>query len=281
MKKTDYLAILKEHLETKISPDELEDILSDYESFFHAGMEDGKTEEQISDELGPPAFLAKSLLEGREKDQPDKRIAVPEKRLFAFLIDSVIAVVPVLVLAFFVGKLFAVTPLLSVSYPSPLIGTVIYSSYPVYSSTSIDVIKLTESPAPMKQHVGFDRNDRTGSPSAVIDNRPSPVDSTRDPINPTLSFMAAVCIGFYLLYAFVCTLWLKGQTVGKKVMNIYVRKSDTDSVKSGTIIVREIVGKILLNSIPVIPLISLFTMIFTRDRKTLHDMLSDTVVADK
>ncbi|GIQ63491.1 hypothetical protein PACILC2_20590 [Paenibacillus cisolokensis] len=56
MKKSDYLAILKEHLETKISPDELEDILSDYESFFHAGMEDGKTEEQISDELGPPAF---------------------------------------------------------------------------------------------------------------------------------------------------------------------------------------------------------------------------------
>jgi Predicted membrane protein len=281
MKKSDYLAILKEHLETKISPDELEDILSDYESFFHAGMEDGKTEEQISAELGPPAFLAKSLLEGREKDRPDQRIAVPEKRLFAFLIDSVIAVVPALVLAFFAGKLFAVTPLLTIAYPSPLIGTVIYSSYPVYTSTSIDVFELTESPAPMKQHVGSDRNDRIGSPSAVIDNRLSPVDSTRDPINPALSFIAAVCIGFYLLYAFVCTLWLKGQTVGKKVMNIYVRKSDTDSVKSGTIIVREVVGKILMNSIPVIPLISLFTMILTRDRKTLHDMLSDTVVADK
>lgn len=278
MKKSDYLAILKGHLETRLSPEELEDILSDYDSFFHAGMEEGKTEERMSDELGPPALVAQSLLEGqRDRSQLNKRIAEPEKRLLAFLIDSVIAVVPAFVLTAFIWKIFVLAPVLTLSYPSPLLGTLIYSSYPAYTFTSAAVVDVTDT----WQSAGSDLNNQPGSSSAAIDNRITPANSSQNPISPALRVMAGVSIGFYLFYTFVCTLLLKGQTIGKKLMKIHVQRSNNESARSGAILVREVIGKILINTIPVIPMISLFTMLFTRDRKTLHDMLSDTVVSDK
>ena len=44
---------------------------------------------------------------------------------------------------------------------------------------------------------------------------------------------------------------------------------------------REVMGKVLLNSIPIFPVISFFTMIFTKDRLTLHDMMGKTCVIEE
>ena len=80
MKQSEYLRELKENLDGKFSPEALKDILSDYESFFVSGREGGKTDDEISGELGSPAFLAKSLLEehaDHKPDQTDKHVANP------------------------------------------------------------------------------------------------------------------------------------------------------------------------------------------------------------
>jgi len=86
MKQREFLRELKENLESRISPEELEDILSDYESFFASGREEGKSDDEISEELGSPAFLAKSLLEehgGKETIRQCKHISNPGRRLCA------------------------------------------------------------------------------------------------------------------------------------------------------------------------------------------------------
>ncbi|MHB8062240.1 MAG: RDD family protein, partial [Ruminiclostridium sp.] len=85
---------------------------------------------------------------------------------------------------------------------------------------------------------------------------------------------------FYLFYALICTLLFRGQTIGKKIMRIKVRHSNTKSITNVGIFCREFLGKTLINSIPIIPLISLFTISFTKDHKALHDMLGDTIVSD-
>lgn len=60
MNKDNYLKILKKHL-GQINNDERQDILNEYETHFLSGKQEGKSEEQISHELGNPKSIAKEL----------------------------------------------------------------------------------------------------------------------------------------------------------------------------------------------------------------------------
>lgn len=288
MKKSEYLRELKENLKTKLSSEELNDILSDYDSFFHAGNEDGKTDDDISNELGSPAFLAKSLIEEREENQivQDKRIALPGKRFCAYFIDAVIAITPALVLTVIILKSIALSTILFLSYPSPLLGVLSYAGYATFDTFTEESIQ-TETYTNNEQ-IFIDDDEQNlnidsipiEKPNAVIG---SEVDNNLVVVNrPSLIFRVVAIAGivFYLLYSLVCTLLLKGQTIGKKLMNIKVKNSNLASVSNGSIFFREFLGKILINSIPFVPIISIFTILFTSEHKALHDMLSDTIVSD-
>ncbi|HHW00759.1 MAG TPA: DUF1700 domain-containing protein [Clostridiaceae bacterium] len=270
MKQQEYLRELKENLESRISPEELEDILSDYESFFVSGREEGKSDDEISEELGSPAFIAKLLLEehtGKKTIQQCKHISNPGRRLCAYIIDAIISILPVLVIVLTMTRAFAVPYIMFLTYPSPLPGASIYLSYPAYTDLSEQ-----SSSGVVKTYV-------------VKENG-----STRDvgEINSTYSvksrlpkyILANLGLAFYLFYSLVCSLLLKGQTIGKKLMRIKIRKSNADPATRGAIFYREFLGKILLNSIPIVPVISVFTILFTREHKALHDMLADTIIAE-
>lgn len=59
MTKNEFIRILKESL-GNIAQDEKNDILYDYEEHFQIGFQNGKTEEEISSELGNPRVIGKS-----------------------------------------------------------------------------------------------------------------------------------------------------------------------------------------------------------------------------
>lgn len=63
-------------------------------------------------------------------------------------------------------------------------------------------------------------------------------------------------------------------------MRIKIKRSNTATAGNGGLFLRECIGKILINSIPLIPLISFFTILFTSEHKALHDLLADTIVSD-
>lgn len=68
MNKDHYLKLLKRYL-GHINNDEKQDILNEYETHFYSGKQEGKSEEQISHELGNPKSIAKrikSYCSGRE-----------------------------------------------------------------------------------------------------------------------------------------------------------------------------------------------------------------------
>jgi len=269
MKKHEFLRELKENLESRLPPEELEDILSDYESFFESGREEGKSDDEISEELGSPAFLAKTLLEehtAKETMQQRKHVCSPGRRLFAYVIDAVISVLPALIIALTMTRNLALPYMMFLIHPSPLPGASIYLSYPAYTS-------LTErsSSGVIRTYVVTDGSTKTVSETNSTHN-----------VKPKLlrSLIAYLGLAFYLFYSLVCSLILKGQTIGKKLMHISIRKSNTDPATGSTIFYREFLGKILLNSIPIIPIISIFTILFTREHKALHDMLADTIIAE-
>lgn len=61
MTKTEFLQQLYNHL-MSLTPSERDDIISDFEEHFTAGLENGKTEEQICEELGDPYTCALQYL---------------------------------------------------------------------------------------------------------------------------------------------------------------------------------------------------------------------------
>jgi len=64
MNKKQFLFILQNHL-TSISEVERNELLTDYESHFTYGIQNGKTEEQIAHELGDPFELVREILGDR------------------------------------------------------------------------------------------------------------------------------------------------------------------------------------------------------------------------
>ena len=242
--------------------------MTDYESFFIAGKEEGKTEDSISEKLGSPAFLAKSLLNGQEEslDIRDKRIASPGKRVYAYLIDALIAVIPVFVLGIILLKTIVLSYILFIAYPSPLVGTFTVASYATFETLTSS--EISEKTFTIDETISNDVQENTIVSSA--NEKPSFVVSA--------FFIAGT--GFYLLYSLICTLLLKGQTIGKKIMKIKVKRSDTAAAGNGNIFLRECIGKVLINSVLIIPLVSFFTILLTHEHKALHDMLSGTIVSD-
>ncbi|MBP3039494.1 RDD family protein [Bacillaceae bacterium Marseille-Q3522] len=270
MKQSEYLRELRENLEVRVSQEELSDILADYESFFAAGKEEGKTEDDISAELGSPAFLAKSLLEDHGDSgsrQTDNRITTPNRRMMAFIIDAVVASLPVFIVTFIIG-IIIIPVMMLFMYPSPVYGALSSLGFATFTSSAEIGMKVEN-----LDNTEIDETDKTIFTEE--DNQES------NQISSVISISAGISLVFYLFYSLSCTLFFKGQTIGKKIMHIKVRRSSSHPAKSGTIIYREFIGKLLLNSIPLVPVISFFTILFTKEHKALHDMLADTIVSDE
>lgn len=263
MKQSEYLRELKENLEGKLPQETLKDILSDYECFFLSGREDGKTDDEIANELGSPAFLAKSLLaEHAETEQalPDIRIANPSHRLSAFFIDAIIAVLPAFVVTCVLGSA-VLSYVLLLMYPSPLAGASVLTGHSTYQE-----LVATETTSDGSGAI-------SGEGQEIIQS------DSRKPTKASIA-LALISLAFYLLYSLGATLFFRGQTIGKKLMGIKVRRSDAAPLTKGSIFNRELLGKVVINSIPIVPVISIFTILFTKERKALHDMLAGTIVSN-
>ncbi|MCQ2008900.1 RDD family protein [Sporolactobacillus sp. STSJ-5] len=254
MKQSEFIHELEIQLKGNISEEDLREVLSDYESFFISGREEGRADDEISAELGSPSYLAQ-LLRDEQSQQGrtiNKNIANPGKRLCAFLIDAVIAVLPALLFSLLSKIAVPVLFMLIFSYASPAWGVSIYGGTAAYyQETSTTVFD---------GHNVVTENRTIGKPSALM---------------ITFNYLS---VAFYLFYALICTWLLHGQTLGKKLMHIRVRTATAEPASKWTIFYREFLGKVLINSIPLIPLASLFTLLFTKEHKTLHDMLADTIV---
>ncbi|SUB74782.1 DUF1700 domain-containing protein [Peptoniphilus indolicus] len=71
MNKKDYLNLLRYHL-GELPKIVVDDIIYDYEEHFNLGIEQGKTEEKIAEELGYPDDIAKEYL-GRDPQKATKK----------------------------------------------------------------------------------------------------------------------------------------------------------------------------------------------------------------
>lgn len=68
MNKSEFMSQLQAHL-SALPPEEVNELMEDYESHFAFALQSGKTEAEIADELGDPAEIAKEALGNRFASQ--------------------------------------------------------------------------------------------------------------------------------------------------------------------------------------------------------------------
>lgn len=171
------------------------------------------------------------------------------KRGVAFLIDGFVAFLPALVMYIIItGGFTGYTPAF---YPAPIFGAVSMVDLPIATNDKLNIMETDQGGTTEYHNVSLYA---TGARA-----------------------LSVFVILFYVGYQAFALVVYEGKTVGKKLMGIKVIKEDGNKIDKGYLI-REVGGKVLLNSTIIVPVISVITILVTPKRKAIHDMISGTRV---
>jgi uncharacterized RDD family membrane protein YckC len=248
MKRQEFIEEIREALAGILSKEEIDEIAYDYNEYFDAGLCEGRSEAEISTELGSPARVVRAILaektgrhapsglgirenqalaNGDQAATPDPAapFGSPEyaslgERLLAYMIDAVIAGLPIALLGLtYLALLMAFMPGAAYLYALP--------------------------------------------------------ESSRPPV-----LLSRACVAFYVLYFPLCLYFLKGRTIGKMVMGLRVVRRDGSPLRGTDVLSREVLGRMMLASITfgISNLVSLAWALLTREHQTVHDGIAGTRV---
>lgn len=95
-----------------------------------------------------------------------------------------------------------------------------------------------------------------------------------------VSFIFKWIVVSTVIYTVIPAIFGNGKTLGKILLGISVINDENDSEVSPTkLIIREFIGRNLVESLLIIPgIISVFMVIFRKDSKSIHDLMSRTLV---
>lgn len=171
------------------------------------------------------------------------------KRGIAFVIDAAMAFLPALVVyILFTGGFRGYTPLY---YPAPLIGAVSMVDLPVAVNEKVSTVTTDEGGT----------ISRTNYSMVATGSR----------------LLSVVVIIMYVGYGTFCTIVYDGKTIGKKLMKLRVVPED-DGKMTKAFLLRELLGKVVVNSTVIVPVVSVFLALFGKNKKTVHDYIGKTRV---
>ena len=171
------------------------------------------------------------------------------KRGVAFVIDALMAFLPALVMYLvFTGTYQGLAPLY---YPAPVIGAV----------------SMIDLPPAVNEEISIVESDEGGV-----------ISTTNYSMTATLCrALSVVVIVFYVGYSAFCTILYDGKTIGKKLMGLKV-VTDGETKLTKALVLREVLGKIVLNTTVIVPVISLVMAVVAPKKKTIHDYIGKTRV---
>jgi uncharacterized RDD family membrane protein YckC len=189
------------------------------------------------------------------------------RRGVAFLLDCIIAVFPALVMLFvFTGSVWHNSVLLT---PFPTTGAVVLA---------LDL--------PSEVHHALNTDDGIylfQDHSASDDNL---ITVPHEEYNVSLfasgcRMLSVLCVLFFAGYTTLCTVVFDGKTIGKKLMHIKVVPKEPVEKLWKPLLIRELCGKMLLNSLVVPVVISIVMVCVTREHLSLQDVLGGTRVVEE
>lgn len=173
------------------------------------------------------------------------------RRAFAFIIDCIISFIPIFVICAFVLKSFPADALLL--SPAPVWGMFTIYDVPLEVDKELNTIKNDDGTSyEVQRNVSF---------SAT-----------------SVRICSVLSLAFYVLYSSLCT-YLYGKTVGKKLMGIEVAYLGNLNPVFWTLL-RETLGKAILNTTLIVPVISFIMVLFTPSHRAIHDYIGNTMVVE-
>jgi len=95
LSKAEFLTELENALEDKLPKTDLDEVLSDYSSFFNEKTARVRTEESASKQLGSPAKIARNIIDTRNLAET-VGLASMSRRLGAFMVDTFVSAIAIL-----------------------------------------------------------------------------------------------------------------------------------------------------------------------------------------
>lgn len=118
MTKYEFLKELREALEGQVPMSEIEDSISYYRDYFSRQEADGRSEQEILEELGSPRLIAKSIIEtkGGERiyyedtyeEQVNEEEGSPKVFVFDSFLTKIGCLAAVIIVIILIGSMFAV-----------------------------------------------------------------------------------------------------------------------------------------------------------------------------
>ena len=118
MTKYEFLKELREALEGQVPMSEIEDSISYYRDYFSRQEADGRSEQEILEELGSPRLIAKSIIEtkGGEQiyyedtyeEQVNEEEGSPKVFVFDSFLTKIGCLAAVIIVIILIGSMFAV-----------------------------------------------------------------------------------------------------------------------------------------------------------------------------
>ena len=118
MTKYEFLKELREALEGQVPMSEIEDSISYYRDYFSRQEADGRSEQEILEELGSPRLIAKSIIEtkGGEQiyyedtyeEQVNEEEGSPKVFVFDSFLTKIGCLTAVIIVIILIGSMFAV-----------------------------------------------------------------------------------------------------------------------------------------------------------------------------
>lgn len=289
MKKSEFLRELKNALNNKLSKEDINEIISDYSDIFNSGIEEGKSEDDVSNEIGSPASIARTILEetngtdelvirkNNKDDRPNQdvwQLAPMSKRLGAYIIDS-ITMSLVFILILFLSFAHYTTGTTSTVNKSANISenqqaavqsennyrkvTHNYDSSYKHKETMIELYKNDKKvfKGSVKEYREFRSNNRIKegeiSVKETINHKPlkmlTGVTSATFVFSIINSLILFMLLGFANILTALQLYFSKGYTIGKWIMKIKVQKINGEKISFGDAVLRDVLVKCIGNAL--------------------------------
>lgn len=281
MNKKEFLNELQNALHGKLPESDIREIASDYGDIFDNGAQNGKREENIAEEIGSPARIARTIMEdgidagrttgyanrGREYTdfqkninqktskifdkviEPDQnaeieKLAPMSRRLGAYIIDSIL-----------LGAI--------------AIGVFLVFLAPLLYFVRTSVVEISDVP----MHMG----------RIMIENNPVSLMGIASGFAFGNIIILGLLFGVFNLFTMIFLWATNGYTPGKWMLQMRVVKMNGSKISFLDAFLREVIIKCIANSLlsGFLNLISFIWGCVTDDHKTAHDLVAQTRVVER
>ncbi|MCG8482269.1 MAG: RDD family protein [Clostridia bacterium] len=289
MKKNEFLRELENALKYKLSQEDINEIISDYTDIFNSGIKEGKSEDDVSNEIGSPAKIARTILDetngvdelaikNNNKDdtikQDVRQLAPMSKRLGAYIIDAitmflVFALILLLSFAFYTtGTYSTVNESVDISENQQGAGqdediyrkvTHNYDSSDKPKETVIELYKNDKKifKGSVNEYREFRSNNRIKedeiSVKETINHKPFKpligISSTTFVFTIINTLMLFMFLGIANILTALQLYFFKGYTLGKWIMKIKVQKINGEKISFGDAVLRDVLLKCIGNAL--------------------------------